>query len=474
MNNKPYLNNIRVASTIIILFSLIIFPSFSFSQTTYKAKIAKYPITIEEFKKEDNNKIIGRYKYDRVGKWLKLEGKIPTSSNRVIINEYDENNRNTGYFIGILSKDKTNIKLLSWIDKIKKNRRLKVYSPLIRLSEKKDDINKCPRDFLGSFSSCVLDIALKKKDIEICKKANLASCFVAFPKALKFAQTHSENWEEALYECSLGYLDLIAYYDEKNEFEKANEYSKQYDNGENDYPPDIAPKSLFIHSLSIPFNKEKSVLRVYIDQAYFDQKEARWTSALSVVRLVKYSFLTKTSELLGDIRGEFKANSQGIFIPIAISKDDNNIILEAHMGHPGLGGGCTYYGYSFLPLSNLSQHQDKCGYLLPIRIEREAFFYDGYSKALYYSEEYYLDSIDDWYYFHPSAINFIDITSRKTKKLLMEPDTIYEIIKIDEESKTVTFKSCKLGDNPDRLRSGCTFSCPDSDPTTKVRTMNLP
>ncbi|MEM5875661.1 MAG: hypothetical protein QXX45_03800 [Candidatus Aenigmatarchaeota archaeon] len=131
----------KIITQLIFLFLLVLFVFLinftpSFSQTSYKAKIANYSITIE-LKKEDNNKIIGRYKYDKVRKWLKLEGKIPSSSNRVIINEYDENDKNTGYFIGILSKDKTSIKLLNWIDK-KKNRKLKVYSPWIRLSEEKE------------------------------------------------------------------------------------------------------------------------------------------------------------------------------------------------------------------------------------------------------------------------------------------------------------------------------------------------
>lgn len=119
----------KIITQLIFLFLLVLFVFLinftpSFSQTSYKAKIANYSITIE-LKKEDNNKIIGRYKYDKVGKWLRLEGKIPASSNRVIINEYDENDKNTGYFIGILSKDKTNIKLLNWIDKTKR-RGLKV------------------------------------------------------------------------------------------------------------------------------------------------------------------------------------------------------------------------------------------------------------------------------------------------------------------------------------------------------------
>jgi hypothetical protein len=41
--------------------------------------------------------------YDKVGKWLRLEGKI-LKNNRVIIYEYDENNKNTGRFIGKIEK----------------------------------------------------------------------------------------------------------------------------------------------------------------------------------------------------------------------------------------------------------------------------------------------------------------------------------------------------------------------------------
>jgi hypothetical protein len=51
--------------------------------------------------------------YDKVGKWLRLEGKI-LKNNRVIIYEYDENNKNTGRFIGKIEDNK--LKLISWIN----------------------------------------------------------------------------------------------------------------------------------------------------------------------------------------------------------------------------------------------------------------------------------------------------------------------------------------------------------------------
>jgi hypothetical protein len=101
MSHKKSINLIILS---LILFSFIFSP-FSYSQTTtsqYKGKIGNYPITIEVYK-EGKDKIKGRYMYDKVGKWLRLEGKI-LKNNRVIIYEYDENNKNTGRFIGKIEK----------------------------------------------------------------------------------------------------------------------------------------------------------------------------------------------------------------------------------------------------------------------------------------------------------------------------------------------------------------------------------
>jgi hypothetical protein len=99
-----YKKSINLIILSLILFYFIFSP-FSYSQATtsqYKGKVGNYPITIEVYK-EGKDKIKGRYMYDKVGKWLKLEGKI-LKNNRVIIYEYDKNNKNTGRFIGKIEK----------------------------------------------------------------------------------------------------------------------------------------------------------------------------------------------------------------------------------------------------------------------------------------------------------------------------------------------------------------------------------
>jgi peptidoglycan hydrolase CwlO-like protein len=82
------MNKKHLVSTILsfLILSLFLIPYFNVSAKTtsqYKGKIGNYPITIEVYK-EEKDKIKGRYMYDKVGKWLKLEGKI-LKNNRVII-----------------------------------------------------------------------------------------------------------------------------------------------------------------------------------------------------------------------------------------------------------------------------------------------------------------------------------------------------------------------------------------------------
>jgi hypothetical protein len=88
--NKRHLISIILSLIILPLFLIPYFDNLIFAQTTtpqYKGKIGNYPITIEVYK-EGKDKIKGRYMYDKVGKWLRLEGKI-LKNNRVIIYEYD-------------------------------------------------------------------------------------------------------------------------------------------------------------------------------------------------------------------------------------------------------------------------------------------------------------------------------------------------------------------------------------------------
>ena len=310
-----------------------------------------------------------------------------------------------------------------------------------------NDPSKCS-DFPGD---CVMKIAIKNKDITLCEsKYDKAWCLVQFSKLLP----ESKAYDQSCYKPPLD-IEASGAYEIKNKYR----YPNAYDSGLNDYPTEIAPKSHFYHLLSIPFNNSNSLLRVYSNS----------NRDIALLRLIKYSRSSETSELLGDIRSETGSNWSGIYIPIAISKDDNHIIFEAHMGAPGAGGGSVTMGYAYLSLVSAqfaSAQYDDCGYLNPKKIANQAYFYDNFSKALFYSEEKNVPPSEQPGPYYNSAIKFINIITAETKTLLEEPNTIYEIINIDEESGVVNFKSCPW----QKYR----FSCPVSDGSTQIRFINLP
>ncbi len=121
MKKPTKINKIKTITIFLtILFFIFSLFNLTYSQTTtiistqYKGKIGKYPITIEYLYLKDNNKIEGKYKYDNIGKSLRLEGEIDLKTKQVTIREYDENNNNTGIFKGRLIKDDT-VRLLRYI-----------------------------------------------------------------------------------------------------------------------------------------------------------------------------------------------------------------------------------------------------------------------------------------------------------------------------------------------------------------------
>jgi len=104
--------------------------------------------------------------------------------------------------------------------------------------------------------------------------------------------------------------------------------------------------------------------------------------------------------------------------------------------------------------------------LNPEKIANQAYFYDNISKALFYSEEKNVPPSERPGPYYNSAIKFINIMTTETKTLLEEPNTIYEIINVDEESGVVSFKSCPW----QKYR----FNCPISDESTQSRSISLP
>lgn len=102
---------------LLIFFYLASF-NFTLSQSPqsqkYSGKIGNYQIIIEPFTLKDDNKTIeGRYQNQKLGKWFILKGQIDYTNNKVIIDEYDETNNNTGQFAGKYLKQFNVVKLLA-------------------------------------------------------------------------------------------------------------------------------------------------------------------------------------------------------------------------------------------------------------------------------------------------------------------------------------------------------------------------
>lgn len=289
---------------------------------------------------------------------------------------------------------------------------------------------------------CVMKIAINQKDITICEKEyDKAWCMVIFPKLLQ-ESSYRQNQQ-----CYIQPIPIDIGYRHGAQSEYDYSYPNVYDNGVNDYPEDIVPESAFRHILSIPFNVSNAILRVYDSR-----------NNTGFIRLIKYSPLNNSSELVGDIISKTGGNWGGIYMPIAISKNDSHILLKAQMGSPGAGGGSVTMGYAYLSLGSVKY--DDCGYLDPEKIANQVYFYDNFSKALFYSEEKNVPSSERPGPYYNSAIKFINIITAETKTLLEEPNTIYEIIDIDEKLGVVNFKSCPW--------QAYRFSCPDSDRSRSI------
>lgn len=306
------------------------------------------------------------------------------------------------------------------------------------------DPSKC-----SDYGDCEMKIAIDKKDIAICEnKYDKAWCIVAFPKLLQESST-GQPYDQSCYRPPIS-IETTGYYEVKNNYIFPN----TYDAGINDYPTQITTKLNFNHLLSIPFNNSNNLLRVYTNS----------NNDIALLRLVKYSISSGISELLGDIRSETGANWGGIYIPIAISKDDKHIIFKAYMGSPGSGGGSVTLGYAYSSLA--SDKFDTCGYLAPHKIADAAYFYDNFSKSLFLIEENNVPASEKPGPDYDSAIKFINVTTGETKTLLEEPNTIYEITKINEESRVVNFESCPW----QKYR----FNCSSFEISTQSRSINLP
>lgn len=178
--------------------------------------------------------------------------------------------------------------------------------------------------------------------------------------------------------------------------------------------------------VSIPFHNSSKVLQMFNDH-----------------ELVIYDGQNNSSVFLGKIKEvSYTGNSGAIFIPIAITKDDNNIILDAHMGEPGAGGGSVDYGYAIIPIKpapNINFLIDN----FPSIATRSAYFYDSFGKVVYIDE-----GANTPHYSMPGpsnsgSIKFRNLITNDPKTILEEEDTSYEIAGLNEKSGTLNFKATK-------------------------------
>ena len=147
---------------------------------------------------------------------------------------------------------------------------------------------------------------------------------------------------------------------------------------------------------------------------------------------------------LGDpfVEESQRGGSGAIFIPLAFTKDDNNIILDSWMAEHGMGGGVDDYGYYLISLSDAM----KSGLIRQKQflVSSSSIFFDDYGKVIYVRNSETLPSFSQpGPESNDGMVRVKDLITMQDKLLLEETDTSYELIKVDEHSSRATIRSTK-------------------------------
>lgn len=243
--------------------------------------------------------------------------------------------------------------------------------------------------------------------------------------------------------------------------------------------------------LSLPFYNNTKLLRVYGAPV-----REIWNNNL---RLVVYDTKDKTSVYLGNIRPvSYTGNSGGLFVPFAITKDNNNIILNAEMGDPGAGGGDVNYGYAMIPIKPAPGPNWVIKDFFFIAT-RSAHFYDSFSKVVYVDEgektPHYsmpgpsnngsivfrnlnMESNKDFYataytgYKRSGFKTPNDVMAGGAEKILEEGNTSYKIIGLDENNKILRVKATVYSFSDNCPREEDALYC--AEKSTVERSIPLP
>ena len=145
------------------------------------------------------------------------------------------------------------------------------------------------------------------------------------------------------------------------------------------------------------------------------------------------------AQSLGDLSVVRGGNFGGLFMPIAFTKDNQQIVLDAWMFSPGAGGGSVDLGYDIMPATGTVATEQK-QQLVP----RQAKFYDTFGEVVFLGNSKNLPGFSQP---GPSSnlgtVMAEDLITGKTKLVLEEPDTTYDLLDINEAKGTLHFRATK-------------------------------
>lgn len=182
--------------------------------------------------------------------------------------------------------------------------------------------------------------------------------------------------------------------------------------------------------------------------------------------------LLNPNAFLGTIEPvSYTGNSAGIFVPFAIAKDNQSILLKAYMFSPGAGGSSVDYGYaqiSLKPAPSTSSLND-----FPTLATPGAHFYDSFGKVIYIEEGENTPVTQKPGPGNNSIIMWRDLITGEKRILLEETDMSYQIVALDEKNDTFEIKATEhaFSNTCPRDSDGALFC---SKKITKLRSIELP
>ncbi len=166
--------------------------------------------------------------------------------------------------------------------------------------------------------------------------------------------------------------------------------------------------------------------------------------------VTKYNSKDKSSIIIGKIHIVSGANAGGLFVPVAITKDNKKLILRAVMGSPGAGGGETDYGYALVSIPGQESESEMIDKNYDSIGTPSAIFYDYSSKVIYVENGGKIPEFSKPGPSNDGQIVSINLISETKEVVLAEDYTSYRIKNIDESGNIMNFEATRY-----TIPSGC-------------------